>query len=615
MHHRLGHSALALEATREAVRVAQQSGDEECISYAAAWSSLLRSLPGGSSGGGGSTMGGAQACVGGLRARAADPGTYRPLAPGIGSASNGGGGGGATAGDEDASLRRCRDSASDRGMPDLAAAASLELGRRALRRGGGKGGRRADPLEDEADGGEGAGGPGLWSEAWSHVEEAGLAPRSSGAGLGRRGVPPSMTTGGAADGHDVADQPTDIRGESAPANLGRRELAAAGVWEGAGRSSTASLSAAAALELSSTGGGGRLDGDSAGAARDAVLSSLACGGGAGLWSDPEKAGEKGAGRRKGAAYASILAGRGGGTGKDVNNGVLDAPAAAALHEWSVRSSDLPAASGLLVLLANRAALPSGPAQCVDATLSCLAQSTLASLAVRDYGAARDASRRSVWLASRHGLVAERGRALLRLARVELEAAHSHPSPLPEVERCLPSLLECISLAEGHGIGPLRSAAMVGLAQVHLGMGRVRRARSVLSGDLGGVLEHCHVRDQGEALLTLAKCHLASHSAGDDGGGEKGGDPPSLASALRELDRSLAAFEEADDVRRAAEVHYLRARAFHLLPGREVERDDAAAEFVRLSKEARSRSVAREGCAVVSNWDELRTCVSARTARG
>ncbi|EJK71143.1 hypothetical protein THAOC_07444, partial [Thalassiosira oceanica] len=51
MHHRLGHSALALEATREAVRVAQQSGDEECVAYASAWSSLLRSLPGVAGGG------------------------------------------------------------------------------------------------------------------------------------------------------------------------------------------------------------------------------------------------------------------------------------------------------------------------------------------------------------------------------------------------------------------------------------------------------------------------------------------------------------------------------------------------------------------------------------
>ena len=140
------------------------------------------------------------------------------------------------------------------------------------------------------------------------------------------------------------------------------------------------------------------------------------------------------------------------------------------------------------------------------------------------------------------------------------------------------------------------------------MGRARRALSVLSGELGAVLEQCHLRDQGEALLTAAKCRLALRAEGDESS--------SLESALRDLDRSLDAFGGCDDVRRMAEAQYLRARALHLLPGRGRERDEAAAEFVRLSASARSRSVAvGGGCAVVSNRDELRRCISARIARG
>ena len=60
-YHQFRYVRLALQATKEAMLVAQQCGDEEYVSFANGWLALVSSLVGcaGGGGGGGSNGGGA----------------------------------------------------------------------------------------------------------------------------------------------------------------------------------------------------------------------------------------------------------------------------------------------------------------------------------------------------------------------------------------------------------------------------------------------------------------------------------------------------------------------------------------------------------------------------
>lgn len=93
------------------------------------------------------------------------------------------------------------------------------------------------------------------------------------------------------------------------------------------------------------------------------------------------------------------------------------------------------------------------------------------------------------------------RALLLLARAHLHACPADPcAPLPP-------LLRCLTLAETFDADPLHALASLALAQVHLRLGAPTKARALLKAALPTLLEHAPVREQGEAWLLLAKCHL------------------------------------------------------------------------------------------------------------
>jgi tetratricopeptide (TPR) repeat protein len=115
-YHRFGYKSLALQATQEAIRVAQQSNDEECVLFAQGWLAYIQ---------------------------------YEDVAM----------------------LRRCRDRALERGLVTLAAGATLELGRREgySRRVG----RQDDELNEDDEGG------GVCM-AWDSIQNAGRASAPAG---------------------------------------------------------------------------------------------------------------------------------------------------------------------------------------------------------------------------------------------------------------------------------------------------------------------------------------------------------------------------------------------------------------------------------------------------
>ncbi|KAL9181197.1 hypothetical protein ACHAXT_010002 [Thalassiosira profunda] len=612
-YYRFGYTQLALQATEEAVRVAQQSGDEECVSFANGWLALINS----SLGGGGATGGqSVYASIGGLVQHGTLGNNYRPLAAAASPATIGNRS--LSQREEEAMLQRCQGRASERGLTSLAAGASLELARRMVyqrQSGDGDVGGLGSSEED-------VGGSSL---AWASIKSAGRMPVAGSSSSGRVG---GVGAGVGASASAAASAATDIYNMNPTESgriLGQQNIATTGLWASTGHSSLASLSSCAALY-----GPGSANEE----AMNRVFASFVHGPGMDVWAAHRS--QSSSDNQPGEAYAAMLnnaislAGR-----NSASEESWISSSSAILHEWSVRSYDLPMAQGLNTLLANQAALPlgEGALASVEATLVYLSQSTHLCIQQGEYERAKASARRACWLASRHGLLFQQGWHLLQLALIELEVATSSQStPLP-VENALPPLLECLQLSELHSIDPLHAIALATLAKVFLCMDRYKKARAMLQAAMPLVTQHGHVWFQGEAHLTLAKCNLAeaTHLKSEENQ-EASYDTVALElheSALSELKQAALHFEKIEDICRLRQVYYLMARVCHSLDAQK-KRDEAAKMFAKLSEEKRERSVHSVMAAsnakqsgkqwealrsvMITTPEELRACVHAKLQR-
>ena len=630
-YYRFGYTKLSLQATEEAIRVAQQSGDGECVCFANGWLALvssslgsggIRSSDGGDGIGSSSNSGGASgsifASVGGLDCTLGrDVGNYRPLGPSSQTSGIGGNNVLNSSSEEESMLQRCQESASQRGMSSLAAGASLELARRlAYQRQG-----QSDTPDDNTDEGRGSS-----SLAWNSIQSAGRTPNVTTASQGRGGGHGGTST--AVTGSSSGQASTDIYNMShteATSILGRQNTAVAGLWESTGHMSLASLSSCAALY----GNGGDMNGSSevGGSeldflAMNRVLTSFTNGPGLDIWSGGER--EKTVNQHCGSTYATVLNHL---VSLSDDNSERTLVASSTLHEWSVRSYDLSLAQGLNTLLANHAAFPSSSASggalpAVEASLVFLAQSTHLFCQRGEYDKAKVASRRACWLANRHGLLYHLGWNLLQLSLINLES-----SPADAPERALPPLMECLDLAKRYAMDPLRAVALATLAKVLLCMGgkRYGKARAFLKASMPLILQHGHIWFQGEVYLTLAKCTIAEISANS-----KVHDSVELhKTAVAELKKAGSYFEKIEDIQRLRQVHYLLARMYNSIPNAKKERDIAAKMFARLSiakNEHVGNSVIETSSSggdkqwsvlqgvLITDAKELRQCVSMKDQR-
>lgn len=631
-YHRFGHARLALQATEEAVRVAQQSGDEECVCFANGWMALVSASLGS---GGGVGVGGVHAGVGGLSVRSVrrDRG-YRPLAAGAGPLS---GSSTLTSREEEAMLQRCRVGATERGLTSLAAGASLELARRlAYRRH-----EAGDDSMGEYDGGLGSNQEtaGLPSSL-AAIHSAGRMPSSMAGSSSTAGRGQTVSSASASSGMLVAQAPTDIYNLSntdAMGILGRQNKAITGLWESTGHFSLASLSSCAALYGtggSNSGGGDDMTPSSA-AMMTRVLSSFTNGPGSDVWFRENsregrveglehRQGGRGESQQEafGKVYGMIieklvslsetkLASPSEGkqqlslhhhisspnNHRNISEWIFSAAAASILHEWSVRSYDLSIARGLHTLLANHASFPSSNgggtgSSTVEASLRLLSHSTHLCIQREEYDRAKVAARHACWLASRHSLTFHKGWHLLQLALIDVESSSTLPHS--SVERALPPLLDCLELCDRYSMDPLRALALATLAKVLLCMGRYSKARALLRGALPLVMQNSHIWFQGEALLTSAKCHLAEARSGKveiGGSADERKTVDLLETTVLELKQSAFHFKQIEDVRRLRQVYYLLALVSHSLPptsARKEERDIASRMFMRLSISRRMR---------------------------
>ena len=617
-YYRFGYARLSLQATEEAIRVAQQSGDEECVCFANAWSALVSSSLGGNGGidvnpdgGLGERRSGTTsvyASVGGIEGSGAlhHGGCSRPLLPLHVSLNSR-----RRRREGEALLRRCRARASERGLSLLAASTSLEMARLlAYRRNYG---------DDDGEGADGLGGSSgreddspfgcVASSAWDSIQDAGRmfvvssgGPSSSTTGRGVVGHRQSGATTSLSFGQPASTDIYDMTPTEATSILRQQNIAIAGLWESTGHISLSALSSSAALHETS---GGRLDSIVCDE-RGNTLSSLALNR---VLSSNLNGPGLDAGRKKGngieesrldhqhfgQAYATILE-----SVASLGNTELllkSSVATSTLHEWSVRSYDLSLAQGMNILLANRAAFPcphtaaggGGALPAVESTLEFLTHSSHLSRQRGEFDKAKAFTRRACWLANQHGLLFHLGSNLLQLSLIELDCACTATSA---PERSLPPLLECLELSERFSMDPLRALALSTLSKVMLCMGGgYRKARALLRASFPLVMQHGHVWFQGEAFLTLAKCYLAEATARENTNSVREKNSTTLKlrkSALFELKKSADKFELIEDIQRLREVFYLQARVYQLLPNSRKERDDAANIFARLTVAMRER---------------------------
>jgi tetratricopeptide (TPR) repeat protein len=196
-----------------------------------------------------------------------------------------------------------------------------------------------------------------------------------------------------------------------------------------------------------------------------------------------------------------------------------------------------------------------------------------------------------------------GRLLLLLTLIQLDSSKH------EFTRVLPSVMECLTLAEEHGMDGLHAAALSLLAQVHLRMEKPRRAAAVLQAVLPSLLQQEHVWLQGEAYLTLGKC-LLKQATKD---GVKSNAQQTLTLAAHELTRSKELFLRCQDSNRLKEVYYLLARIYNELPNSRGQRDEASENFLKMQQRTAQSSSSSTADLISSLTDKHQLgCLAVRT---
>lgn len=172
------------------------------------------------------------------------------------------------------------------------------------------------------------------------------------------------------------------------------------------------------------------------------------------------------------------------------------------------------------------------------------------------------------------------RLLLQSTLISLNASQQ------EVNTSLAPLSECLALTKDHNMDGLHAAALSLLAQVHFRRGNHQQSSAIIQASLPSLFQHEHVWFQAEAYLTLGKCILkrAKHQAEVDSEGPTSKAFRKLLKlAIQKMKRSEDLFHRCHDCIRLKEVYYLQARIYNSLPDATVQRDEASNNFALLSQ--------------------------------
>ena len=175
--------------------------------------------------------------------------------------------------------------------------------------------------------------------------------------------------------------------------------------------------------------------------------------------------------------------------------------------------------------------------------------------------------------------------------LQLSIIHFDSSPYDPIRALTPILL-CLSLSEKYSIDGIHAAALSLLARVHFELGNWSLAKSILSAAMSTIIQNAHVCFQGETYLCMAKCTLSEakeldkqflSTATRSNVSMNRRKNNLLKAALSQLQKSQISFEKAVDVIRLREVYYLLAQCHALLSGHASRRNMAAKRFQEMNR--------------------------------
>jgi hypothetical protein len=160
--------------------------------------------------------------------------------------------------------------------------------------------------------------------------------------------------------------------------------------------------------------------------------------------------------------------------------------------------------------------------------------------------------------------------LLQLTMINLETCGDDPT------FAIPCALDCLALSEEFSIDSIHASALALLSRIEFEMGNIERSKAMIDSSMPVLLKHAQQFFIGHAWMTLAKCTLAENCGVGAPSRIK-----YLQRALFQLQRSAECFVKICDVLSSREAYYLIAQVCDKLPFHHDLRNDAARAFVSL----------------------------------
>lgn len=154
----------------------------------------------------------------------------------------------------------------------------------------------------------------------------------------------------------------------------------------------------------------------------------------------------------------------------------------------------------------------------------------------------------------------------------------------EPMKALSPILQCLSISERYCIDVIHASALSLLGRVHLELGNSSLAKSILLSSMPTIVQSSHLSFQGDTFLCMAKCILRETKELDKHTSAKLERKRIrlLKGTLSQLQKAQNAFDKSVDVTRLREVYYLLAQCHNSLPGHTSRRNVAAKRFQEMN---------------------------------
>ena len=542
-HSNFGDTNLALMATEEAVRVAQQSKDAACVAFALGWlfehhgqgTADRREL--------------LYRCA--HRARAAM--TVAAAAASAGNTPT------PTPQQQQGQQQQQQQQQQSQRLRPLLAGAHLSLARHSLRGNNNENASRSNTVAGFVQPTSSASSS-SWTSAWSNLLEVTAEP---------------------ATGHRSLDRPTQLSQmpKETMESIALQRLVSAGIWDEIGMPNLSQWASKTALSRPED------------LSYDDVITAIQNISRLALYgTPPSAAASKTTTKSKNdsrcvyaqSVHALLVLRKEMGMGENIMEESVLQNLALVLHEWSVNRGDLDDARALQTVLDSY--LHPGLSNYDQLYMDIQFQKCLYYSRTKNWESARTTANELIEFCKRHGYLSNHVRTLIYVATMRLN------SDRMQCTAAMPVLLEALAMCEKLEMHALHATGMSILAIIFLRLQNPQRAISILEAVLPTMIQREHVWFQAEAFLTLAKSHLrivqkssskGAHSAGGDADQQlSSSDKRRYERALHALRQSLELFEACQDCVRLREVLFLQANIYSIL-GKVDKREQSSEQFIKI----------------------------------